>query len=190
MSLRPPVIFYCDLDGVLTNFEDHLLNSFEKIFGSDSDWGRITPGQTVSDLKLHLGDKWYLMTASLPESFWSEMPWTIDGKELWHFVKAHPHIILTTPARGINSRLGKKKWITTELGVDVENIIQPNKHRYVHQNLGVPSHLRVHGLKKVLIDDLPGNIEDWNAQGGIGILHRSTEETILNIRDLFPWLIS
>lgn len=190
MSLRPPVIFYCDLDGVLTDFEDHLLKSFETFFGSDSVWGQLAPGQTVRDLQSRLGEKWYLMTASLPESFWSEMPWMVDGKELWRFIKAYPHIILTTPARGSRSRLGKQKWITTQLGSEVESIIQPHKHRYVHQNLGVPMSLRVHDLKKVLIDDLPNNIENWKAQGGIGILHRSTEETIHNLRNLFPWLVS
>lgn len=188
MSLRPTVIFYCDLDGVLTDFETHLQQSFEKIFGKNSIWGEFPLNSQVQSLKSRLGKDWYKMTASLPETFWSEMPWTSDGRELWQFIRRYPHVILTTPALSMNSRIGKKIWIENHLGEQVERIIQPNKHRFVRQNLGVPKNILNLNLQKVLIDDLTKNVESWKAHGGVGILHESTENTLKSINELFPWL--
>lgn len=36
----------------------------------------------------------------------------------------------------------------------------------------------------ILIDDLPRNIEDWNAAGGIGILYKSASQVIEALRSL------
>lgn len=40
------------------------------------------------------------------------------------------------------------------------------------------------GPEYILIDDLRGNIRDWEHKGGTGILHRSPEETLRRIDEL------
>jgi hypothetical protein len=37
----------------------------------------------------------------------------------------------------------------------------------------------------VLIDDLHINIDDWRGAGGIGVLHTSPEDTIIELKNLF-----
>ena len=36
----------------------------------------------------------------------------------------------------------------------------------------------------ILIDDLKPTIDEWNAKGGIGILHTSAESTIKQLKEL------
>jgi hypothetical protein len=40
------------------------------------------------------------------------------------------------------------------------------------------------GLNKILIDDRDSIIKDWVLNGGIGILHTSTEDTIEKLKKL------
>jgi len=40
------------------------------------------------------------------------------------------------------------------------------------------------GENRILIDDLPNTIEEWNAKGGIGILHTSAANTIKELKKL------
>ncbi len=37
---------------------------------------------------------------------------------------------------------------------------------------------------RILIDDLPNTIDEWNAKGGIGILHTSAANTIKELKKL------
>ena len=40
------------------------------------------------------------------------------------------------------------------------------------------------GENRILIDDLAKTIDEWNAKGGIGILHTSTANTIKELKKL------
>ena len=40
------------------------------------------------------------------------------------------------------------------------------------------------GEGKILIDDRPDTIDEWNARGGTGILFISTEQTINDLKQL------
>ena len=40
------------------------------------------------------------------------------------------------------------------------------------------------GRPNVLIDDFPQNIKEWDAAGGIGILHTSAAESIKRLKEL------
>ena len=44
--------------------------------------------------------------------------------------------------------------------------------------------LKCTGPGTILIDDLKKNIDEWQAAGGTGILHRSTEETMKELKKL------
>jgi hypothetical protein len=40
------------------------------------------------------------------------------------------------------------------------------------------------GIPNILIDDYPENIREWEAKGGIGILHKNAADTIARLKKL------
>jgi len=47
---------------------------------------------------------------------------------------------------------------------------------YLKKNYAAPNH--------ILIDDRKSNIDEWRAEGGIGILHTSAADTIRQLKKL------
>ena len=148
---------YCDMDGVLTDFE----NSFSKLSPQ-----KIQP---FID-KNGLNEFWNLIDKE-GVKFWSEMEWMEDGKELWEFLQNYKEVeLLSSPSLAQNSRIGKHLWVRNhKLEVKLNLALSRHKQKYAS-----PTH--------VLIDDKKSNIEEWESKGGIGILHTSTENTIECLR--------
>lgn len=150
---------YCDMDGVLTDFDKALLSvgikdgrKWEADHGSAEFWKKIDGG----GLK-----------------YWSEMSWLSDGKALWNFIKKLNPTILSAPARSIpNSKKGKKIWVKRELG-NVPVILKRarNKKDLADKN-------------SIMIDDTQTVIDGWTKAGGIGILHKSAAQTIKKLKEL------
>jgi hypothetical protein len=151
---------YCDMDGVLTDFEKQFEiftgikdgKKFEKEEGTEAFWGEIAKG----GLK-----------------YWSEMPWMDGGKELWDYIKDKNIKILSAPAKTIpECSPGKRMWVKENLG-SVELIVCSAKEKqdYAKKNT-------------ILIDDKKENIDQWNDRGGIGILHKTTASTIKKLKEL------
>ncbi len=147
---------YIDMDGVLTNFD--------KAF---TDIGIDIP---FRDFELKYGkiESWNVIHERGGLDFWKNMEWMPDGKILWSYVKQYNPIILTSPAAEDESWQGKKMWIERELG-DVVFIFERDKFKYARNN-------------RILIDDFFKKIDGWNEHGGVGILHKSAEETIKELQ--------
>jgi hypothetical protein len=149
---------FCDMDGVLTDFE--------KRFTS------LNPEKLSSaqyQTKYGIEEFWNLID-SYKEKFWSEMSWMSDGKDLWEYIKKYNPILLSAPSRKSSSRYGKKLWVNKNLP-GTELILSAAKKK---QNYS--------GRNKILIDDRPDNIKQWRAQGGKGILHTNTQDTIKQLQ--------
>lgn len=150
---------YCDMDGVLTDFDKQLVSvgiedgfAYEKENGSELFWKKVETG----------GLKW-----------WSEMPWTSDGKKLWNYIKDKNVKILSAPARSIpDSSKGKHIWVKTNLG-SVELILKRAREKQQFAN-----------KKSILIDDMEKNIKQWKQSGGIAIHHKSASDTIAKLKEL------
>lgn len=150
---------YCDMDGVLTDFDKQLKSvgikdgrAFEAKHGSEAFWNKIDSG----------GLKW-----------WSEMPWMSDGKQLWNYIKDKNVQILSAPAKTLpQSKEGKKIWVKKNLG----NVTLILKRAREKQQYAKPN--------AILIDDLDKNIKQWRASGGIGILHKSATSTLKQLQRL------
>ena len=68
----------------------------------------------------------------------------------------------------------KTSWVRRLLSEDVRmNIVKREEKQYYCSGDGC-----------ILIDDLEDNIREWEAMGGIGILHRSAEETLAELERL------
>src|SRR6056300_891737 len=142
---KPPYKIYCDMDGVLTNFEsrfEHLSGmhpqEYEKKFGTEQFW--------------------HLIDTKIGVRFWVGMDWMPQGKQLWDFIKPYQPDLLTSPSRHDTSRLGKNLWVRNNLNPKPKTIFaySADKKRYANEN-------------SILIDDKKSNINEWASHGGIAI---------------------
>jgi len=113
-------------------------------------------------------EKFWNIISNYGIKFWTDMPWMSDGRQLWKYIIStfsKINILSSVPEDDTaHSRQGKIVWCKRNLG-NVNVILEKNKYRYVSKN-------------SILIDDLEKNINPWVSSGGIGILHKSTGNTI------------
>lgn len=147
---------YCDMDGVLVAFD----KGYYDLTGVD------LTGQFRSDKKF-----WDPIDKEGVD-FWLNLEWTPDGKVLWDYIKKYNPELLSSPSRQNDSRVGKYKWVERELPGTHLILRSANKK----QEFATP--------ESILIDDRMSNIEEWNASGGIGILHTSANDTIKQLNKL------
>lgn len=150
---------YVDMDGVLTDFDEQFLRMFKK---------------TSTQVHKEGGDAHFWSVVEKGGlKFWSEMPWMRGSRKFWSYVKQFNPTILSAPARSLpDSPKGKKIWVKRELG-GVPLILKRarNKKDYADEN-------------SILIDDNMDNISGWKGAGGIGILFKSPEQAIKELRGL------
>ena len=147
---------YCDLDGVLTDFD----KAYQKLTGID-----------ISN-KFHDGPEFWDPINEAGVNFWSEMDWKNDGKRLWNYIKKHNPKILSAPSRHVESRIGKIQWVERELpGTELILKYAKNKKDLAEKNA-------------ILIDDRLENIQGWRDSGGIGIHHVNTKHTLDQLKVL------
>jgi len=146
---------YCDLDGVLVDFEK----------GASAMFGK--PIQEVPPKQL-----W--STAARTPGFYSNLPWMPDGKELWSAIKHLNPTILTAAPKGSWAEKQKREWVDRELGADVKMIVSTKKFEHCPQGVPIP----------ILIDDRMIHCEAWQLAGGISIFHNDTKTTIQRLLEL------
>ena len=157
-----PYQIYCDLDGVLVNFE----LAFKQLSGG-KDWD-----SSIRDLGL---DKTWELVNAEGSKWWANLEWQKDGHQLWEFLKDKNPIILSAGATSVTKGLaekGKRIWCARELGTNVEVIVadRGTDKKYWSE------------IGHILIDDLEENIRAWRARGGIGIHHKNAPQTILELK--------
>ena len=108
-------------------------------------------------------------------AFWASLDWTSDGRQLWDYIKKHKPSILSSPSRSQTSRVGKQAWVKTYIPRTQykDLLLYPRHEKQLFA-----------GENRILIDDLAKTIDEWNAKGGIGILHTSTASTIKQLKEL------
>ena len=147
---------YCDLDGVLADFE----LGYEKLTGMD------LKGEFFS------GEDFWKPISKAGVGFWVGLQWMPDGQRLWDYIKPFDPIILSAPSRDKSSRLGKALWVRNKIP-GTKLLLRYAK---LKQQLATPT--------SILIDDRADNINQWEAAGGIGILHTSASNTIEQLKKL------
>lgn len=152
---------FCDLDGVLVDFEGGFLRNFGFAHNSVSE-----------------GEMWqYIMSH---DRHWHDLPMMHDGAVLWEFIKDKNPIILTgCPRTGYDAAVrGKREWCAKFLGPEVPVITCRSKDK--------PQHMLDPG--DILIDDLRKNQVRWEAANGLFVLHTSAENSIKQLETIFEMI--
>lgn len=146
----PRKIVFCDLDGVLANFEQGVFNKFKKL-----------PDE------LKPGLMWGVINKS--NTFFDALPWMPRGRQLWEAIKQYDPIILTGIPNGLTPKARsdcvsaaeqKRRWCARELGPDYHVITCSTKDKPKYCISG-----------SLLIDDRTDNLNAWNKMGGKFILY-------------------
>lgn len=148
---------YCDMDSVLVDF--------------DRGYQELT-GMTTQQADANGVEAFWEPIAKAGAAFWIKLKWMPDGKQLWNYIKKYNPELLSAPSREESSRLGKRVWVKRELpGVKLILRSADRKQEFANPNV-------------ILIDDREKNIKQWEAAGGVGILHTSAEDTIKQLKQL------
>lgn len=135
-------LVFCDLDGVLADFEQGVKKKFNK--SSDQ-----------------LNSKMMWSTINKSSTFFETLPWMPKGKELWARIAKYYPVILTGVPRGNSSAIRQKiNWCKRELGngIIVVTCATKDKPEYC-----LP--------RSILIDDRTVNLKAWQDKGGKFILY-------------------
>ena len=151
-------IIYCDMDGVLVDFERGYYD--------------LTSIPTKQYIK---GDSnfWEPISKAGAE-FWANLDWMPDGQELWRYIKKYKPNILSAPSQDPSSKIGKEAWLKM-------NLQNSFKKAYFYNRANKKLFA---GPNRILIDDMKQTIDEWNEAGGIGIFHTSAADTINQLKKL------
>ena len=187
---------YCDMDGVLVDFEQGVVDQINKdlqMIRQMEDKKNLVKIQRALDSlgrdEVVLDDMRGKSATSKPvrdymygrvgndADFWAHLPWMPNGKELWDFIAPYEPFILTSPMQK-GSEIGKAFWIDSNLSPAPEKVFMSHeKYNWALDENGEPS---------ILIDDWSKNIVPWAKKGGIAIQHvnANTSVTIETLRKM------
>lgn len=148
---------FCDLDGVIVDFE----TGFKNHFGVTHD--------SITEPEM-----WKMINSA--ERWWHGLPLMWDAKVLWDFIHPYNPTILTgCPKSGFDDAdSGKRELCARELAPSPKVITCFSRNK--------PQHMIAPG--DILIDDMYKNIKRWNEAGGIGIMHRNAYDTIKKLKEV------
>ena len=168
---------YCDMDGVLTDFERRFHDKLNTVGKEHYPLRDILKVVKPKDFEAIFGitEFWKFIDQTVGVGFWAGMPWMENGKDLWNFISKYNPELLTSPSRDNTSRLGKQLWVKNQLNPKPRVIFaySADKQRYANPNA-------------ILIDDKKSNIEQWEASGGIAIrcLHGNVAPVLAKLKEL------
>ena len=153
---------FCDLDGVLADFDKGVVDVTGK-----------KPGE------LPLKDMWRALARH--GDFYYSLDFMPDAKKLWSFIAPLNPIILSGLPMGKWAPGQKKRWVGEKLGWEVPAVLgwARDKPHDAMKYLGATD------LKGcVLIDDKEKARGPWEAAGGTFILHTSAEGSVRQLKEL------
>ena len=175
---------YCDMDGVLVDFEQGVVSQINidlqdksipsrKANGGLTEIGRLRRALELSGRGLQIGipdirqggntiaaaRNYMYDRFGNDVDFWANLPPMEGSTELWNFISPYSPHILTSPMEE-GSQLGKRQWLQKNLNP------QPNKVFMSHDKWKWAT---TDGRPNILIDDWDKNLVPWAENGGIAI---------------------
>lgn len=151
-------LLFCDLDGVLADFNAGVKKRFKKF-----------------PTELNQQVMWSIINKSL--TFFEVLPWMSRGRELWNTIRHYDPIILTGIHHGNPTAAEqKRRWCARNLGPNVKVICCYSKDK--------PSYC-LNG--SILIDDRYQIEDEWKNKGGEFILYseEKLEDTLERIKEMY-----
>ena len=206
-AIQPGSMIYCDMDGVLVDFESAIIEMTNGLLdGGDLQGVPMSKKfiKRLTKVQDELGAGWRVQTGSdlnikvvrnlmfgaigaNPGPIFAGMQPLTDGTgELWSFLHGTGHVVslLSAPVNAkegatMTAGDGKRLWAKQWLKpAPADIIITPATQK--------PDHAVTNGVPHILIDDRSSTIASWNERGGIGILHipGNSGKTIAELRKL------
>jgi len=176
---------YCDMDGVLVDFETGVVNQINinlldnsipdrKPTGGITNIGRIRKTLRAADQELQIdvtdlrkggGSNGKAVRNYMYSNFgndvklWTELPEMAGAQELWNFISPYKPYILTSPMDE-GSQVGKRAWL--------KNNLNPQPAR-VYMSHDKWKWATTDGRPNILIDDWDKNLIPWAENGGIAV---------------------
>ena len=125
---------YCDLDGVLVDFD----KGYKDLTGK-------LPNEVNDDVEF------WKPIHKTGASFWIRLKWMPDGHTLWDYISKYNPTLLSAPSREESSKLGKRVWVKRHLP-GTKLILRSAERK---QEFATPN--------AILIDDRADNIQRWNS---------------------------
>ena len=157
---------YCDMDGVLANF----MGGITHWFYQDRDWDELKRDHDIN--RKRWTESFRSKVKSDPK-FWEKLPIMPGARHLWSVIKPFEPKLLSAYATWDeeNSRRGKVIWAARYFRVPRKDVILVEREDKV--KYATPT--------SILIDDYDKNIEEWESHGGIGIQHKTAEQTVATL---------
>jgi hypothetical protein len=171
-DFMPKYQIYCDMDGVLTDFEKRFVTLLQQEgpkYYSKATIAQVTRPKHFDKLE-GTEEFWKFIDQYIGLEFWSEMEWMPNGRELWNFIQPYGPKLLTSPSRDNTSRLGKRLWVKENLVPAPEVLFRfgDAKSDFANEN-------------SILIDDKPSNLLAFKTAGGIAIEVKDGEiQSVIN----------
>ncbi len=150
-------VLYCDLDGVLVDFEQGVQDRFGK-----------------NPRELNQTSMWIGLRKT--PKFYDNLPWMPKGKALWNIIKDYNPVILTGCPRGGWGEEDKRSWCARELGPNIKVICCDTREKPNYCSEG-----------DMLIDDRDVIMNEWIKKGGKYVLYseKNFESNIEAIKNYF-----
>ena len=160
LDFIPKYQIYCDMDGVLTDFEKRFVTLLRKEgpkYYSKAVIAQVTRPKHFEALEGQ-EEFWKFIDQYIGLEFWSQMEWMPNGRALWNFIQPYGPKLLTSPSRDNTSRLGKRLWVKENLVPAPEVLFRfgDAKSDFANENA-------------ILIDDKPSNLAAFAGKGGIAL---------------------
>jgi hypothetical protein len=164
---------FLDSDGVFSDF----LGGMKKFFNFEFPEGHLPEHEHKAQ------SEWVGYKIWSRPFFWVDLDLLPGSKEMYEHFRPYDPIVLTAvpnnyvldSIEAVTAAMEKKQWWRKHFGQHQADrliwTLSKLKHTYCKAKED-PEHMYV------LIDDHKGNIRDWEAAGGIGILHESVEKTL------------
>jgi hypothetical protein len=205
-EVHPESIIYCDMDGVLVDFQTSTIDlvntlisgepvpgiypdkNYLRLLGKiEDELGADFVVSSGTDLSLKPVRNFMFHVIGMdPGGFYASLPPLEDGvNQLWPFINGTGNTVklLTAGVKGRGggrtSKEGKTMWAMENLSPSPSEVIEtPATQKSESAEAG--------GIPHILIDDKASTIQSWNDKGGIGILHvpGGSSATIARLQEL------
>lgn len=155
---------YVDLDGVIVNFADFT----KDLTGIDIDnAGKEDRNKFWKHVERHVKQG---------NPFFASMKPLVDAFHLWNYVRKYDPTILSATGHIFGAGNEKRAWVREHLGHKAAD-----KAIFVHNSHDKAKYATP---TSILIDDRAKSIGPWTEAGGIGVLHKTAELTIKQLKEM------